>query len=630
MSTPKRWKELQSSLDNAKTERAKHEPAWREFWRQYTHRTDAGGASVPTRKVRTGLAFSTVEIMVAAGFVEDPKIFVKPRREAEIVGAKIVEAVLDYWWPKYNVQDQIMKADRDSKVFGHGWCKTIWRHATKTGRQITPPPQMVDDAVEQINSGIASGALDADMAPTRDQVERYYRQQMSQIAFDEPQVRRVSPWDIWVDPAVVDWDQRRWVDHRYWRRYEEVRSDKTYNQGRLDAEASAMESSDGITSISANTRTSMAMSDSLLRVEIHELWDLEDEKLYVCTPGVEKPLFYDDWPNAIGQPFTFFPCFDVPDAFYPEGVIERLGSKIWESDELIREQILSRRRQHQQYMIRKRHSNAHLKKVLESGQDGAVAEMEDSNEPLKEILFPIPMSPVNPELYRQEQMLEQRASKELGITEYERGYADQVRTATEVDTISRFGTARTAAMHNHLRDGMENIARHLIGLAQENMTTKDVVRLIGRKEYNAWLESTPDAFADGDEMVVPFGRRDISGEFDFKITPSSAQPDSEQLRRQQLMNFAQIALPLPFVNGPAVMKEVASQLGIMQPERFVLDPEQTAAKAMIQGGGGAAPQSGSPPALALPAVAGSGGTPPGAGENVAQNRAQAAKAGMQR
>lgn len=563
----KRWETLRTSLEIAKTERQKHEPAWDWYLQQYSKRDSAGASSLPTDEPDTRIAFATVNMMVASSSVTRPKMYVKPRRKEEVGNAKIVEAFLEQWWQKYRIQKQMVRADRDSKVFGHGWIKTTWNYQERQGRKVEPPPQLVDALMaEHDQVAEAMG-----MTLTREDVTNYLREKLTQIAVDEPVVQRLSVYDVWVDPQAPDYENLRHITHRYFRRPESVKADEMLARTRYEVEPSAVESNfSGL----LPHRSTLAKDGALARVEMWETWDLEEERLYIWSTGGDKLLYDGDWPYAIGHPFTFIPCYEVPEHFYPMGIMELISSKVWEMDEIRGEQLAALRRQRVKWLTKEKYLTDKMRRFLESGQDGMVHGVDDERIPLNEVFFRLDPPPLNPDLFRIGDNLKNDIYEETGVSEYARGHAQTVRSATEVDTINQWGTARVQQMVQNVQDGMVDVARKLVGLAQQNLTQEDVVRLVGQEEYAHYLQLSPKAFPSGKEIVVPFDRNDIAGEFDYQLEAGSANPENVQTRKMDVMSLAQVLISMPEANREEIIRQMVEAFGFVDVESWIIPMQQ--------------------------------------------------------
>lgn len=610
---------LRSSLSLAQVERSKHETPWDLFLMAYCGRPMDGRSTLPTDKPRTRAGFATVNLMVAAGSIKKPKMFVKPRRSAEVGNARIVEAFLDQWWNKYKVQMQIVRADRDSKVFGHGWLKTTWNYQERQGRKVEPPAELVDAMLA--DSDKLSEVMGTAAVPDRAAIVRFLREKLTQVAVDEPVVQRISPYDVWVDPQATEWEMCRWVCHRYFRRMESLQADNMLSRNRFQVQPTAMESSFGG---AVPHRTTLPRDGALARTEIWEMWDLEEERLYIWATGGEKKLYDGDWPYAIGQPFSFLPCYEMPEHFYPMGVMELISPKLAEMNTIRGEELATLRRQRVKWLTRLKYMDKKMRSFLESGQDMQVHAIDDERVELSGVLHRLDPPSINPDLFRMGDGLRGEIYEETGVSEYARGYAQTVRSATEVDTISQWSSARVQQMTDNSQGAMVDVARKLVGLAQQNLTRGDIVRLVGEKEYAKFLtqgeaQYNPKAFPDRKEVVIPFDRTDIAGEFDFSLEAGSGMPDNEQVRRQNVMQLAQILIAMPEANKEKILEQMVDAFGFPDPTSWILPPDE---RMMAQQGVGSPPAPGGPPGPGMATPAGLHAGRPGTGRGPTQGREQ--------
>jgi len=196
---------------------------------------------------------------------------------------------------------------------------------------------------------------------------------------------------------------------------------------------------------------------------------------------------------------------------------------------------------------------------LESNEDNIAIEVIDDNQPLGDVILPVPITPMSSDLYQYSQIIEADMDKVSGVNEYARGATPEVRrTATEAAMIQDASNARSADKLALIELSIGNIARKIVQLAQQYMTGEQAARIVGAEGAQFWFDFTSE---------------DIEGEFDFQVEGGSTQPQNDTFRRQQAVAMMNSLAPLigSVIDPQQIAKHVLQfGFGIKSPGKFMV------------------------------------------------------------
>jgi hypothetical protein len=267
-------------------------------------------------------------------------------------------------------------------------------------------------------------------------------------------------------------------------------------------------------------------------------------------------------PYHYGHPFYLIRNYDVPDRFYPMGDLEQTEGVQRELNATRSQMMNARKKDIRKYIYRKTAFSPKAIEALGSDKDNELVEVTDDNFDLDKVIIPLSQTPVNAELYRHSELVEKDLEKITGVSDYMRGAPPETtRTATEASIIQDAINARAADKLSNIETAVREVARRLVSLAQQYVSTDQVMHIVGNDGASYWVEWKPE---------------DIKGEFIFDVEAGSTQPKNETFRRQQavqMMNAFGPFLPTGFINIPEFLKYVL-QFGfdVKNPMKFISMP----------------------------------------------------------
>jgi hypothetical protein len=565
-----------------------YDATWRRLIDIYRGKTFSG-VRTGEDQIAVNVAFSTINVIAPSVAVNNPKISVNAAKEEFEDQAVITEAVVNYWWRHYEVKPEFRRAVNDFLILGHGWLKCGWRY----DEEEVPLSYEEQDGIRQdLNAQLDQYAMDnpdeAASLPSSQDVEDGLPESKWEATEDRPYVERVNPFDVYVDPEATDMTDIKWIAQRVVRPLEEVQVDKRYSQAkrkRLKADAA-------VNPKFGDDRVTRRTSDDVKRVTLWEFYDLQRNTMCVFPEdGDEFLVEPTSQPYPFGVPFVMVRNYDVPNHFYPIGDLEALEPLQRELNATRSAMVNHRKKYARKYLARSSALSGQARNALESDQDNQIAYIEDDNIPLGDVIQPLPISMIDPQMYNYSNTIEQDIDRVSGVNEYMRGALPEIRrTATEASIIQDAANARAADKLSIIEGSIRDVARLMVQLAQVYVTGDQVARVVGTNSQQMWVQ---------------FSREDIVGEFDFEVEAGSTQPNNDATKRQQAMQLLSVLAPYAqagVVDPRQLVTHVLQQgFGMKNPQKLLAAPQPMAPPGM-PGMPPAAPQQGDLPAPAQDAM----------------------------
>ena len=578
------------------------------------------------RQPRTHIAMikAIVDSVVASLATRAPKGVVTANQRMYHEAAMLVQLVTNWWWRMHGGNDAFRAATFDSSVCGHGWVKAAWNIDEETRPR---EPGEIDQEVQyRLEEAFDAVAYDASApAPNENSIRRQVQADAKAdphvLRFSEhPMLRRISPFDMFIDPEADDFTTAAWCAQRFWMPVSEVQTNEDY-----DETARMMVTGEGRYSFAQvgwegertgadDRRTSgngMEESGSAQRAMLWEYHDMRTGMWCVFADGADAFLIPPrESPFAhtpFRSPFEMLRRYDISEDLYPIGDVEPLLGPQQELDET-RSQLMMHRRQLAQKFVVKSETlgDDSNRKALKSNLPGEVLIARDSGR-LQDAIMALPTPQLPPDLYRTTDMILEDFERVSGITEMSRGIGNASRrTATEANLLSDASSSRTSQQLELHQEIAARILHRMVLLAQEFMSAEQFVPLVGEESAQDWVE---------------FSAEDIDGQFHFQVEYGSMQPRDDVTNQQKAVMVNQLLAPYVgvAVNPRRVVEWTLDMFGVENPEEFLMSMEQQQGYAeetrMLAEAGDTSTQPGGGPAAPTDQGRGPGG-PVGPNEGV--------------
>lgn len=507
-------------------------------------------------RIAINVTFATINVIAPSVSVNDPKLVVYAQKNEDGVKAVMIETVLNYWWRHYEFQPEMALAVKDYLVVGHGWLKVGWRYVEELKKVKAAMSAAEYDDDDEDDAPLVPQDASEKPANIPDDAETDASPEF-EVTQDRPFIERVSPHDVFVDPEAKTLSEAKWIAQRITKALNEVKQDKRYRlKGRQALKPDSQLRPDFRTEADqANP------SDDVQRVTVWEFYDMRLGTMCVFSDiGEELLLDPIPQPYAFGHPFVMLRNYEVPDFFYPMGDVEALEPLQMELDKT-RSQIMNHRKRYdRKWLFRPDAFDAAGISALQTDQDNMMVPVATTTDALQDILIPIPITSIDPQLYSYSAETMGDIDKVSGVSEYQQGQSPNIRhTATEASMIQDAANSRAADKLGQIERCMGLIARRVIQLAQQYMTEDQEARVAGKNGYPVW---------------VPFTREDVQAECDFEVEAGSTKPLNESQRRSQALQLLQTMTPYAASGTVNVQELIRYTLtygfGIKSPDRFMM------------------------------------------------------------
>lgn len=600
--TPKKMLAKVSAAVNWR-DKAKYDETWSTLIKMYGSLYEYPELTGYTDVIAPNMVFSTVNVIVPSIAINYPKITVTARKQESESRASIVEAAANYYWRHFDVHDEFRAMIKDFSIVGHGWLKTTWAFSEEK-RELAPDEwkQEVAQALTQRNLAEMEGkkrGIQGVTFPTDKEIVDSIPTTTLEVVEDHPMVERISPFDVFIDPAVTRLKDARWIAQRMYVPIEVARRNEAWDAAARKQIHAAVLKRDKVDVL----REGEDVFGEAEFAIVWEFYDLVEEKLCVFAEDCDKWLIAPvENEMPFEHPFVFVENYSVPEKLYPIGDVETIMPLQRELATTRTQMINDRKRFRRMYMYRPDDLGEDGVNALLSGDDNAMIEVE-GDRPFTDIIAPMGTQQLPPEFYNQSTMILDDINLVSGISEYQRGAVAEIRrTATEASMIQDASNARSADKLSIIERAIGEVARRVVQMAQKNLTTTQVAKITSDNGQVDW---------------IPFDAEDIEGEFDFEVEAGSTQPQNETFRRQsalQLMDTMAPFIQMGVVDPRKLAEHVLKNgFGVKNPEQFLaqqqpMAPQQPGMPAGVPPQGGMPPQ-GQPPTPMDPNAM-MGGQPP--------------------
>lgn len=475
------------------------------------------------KNLSLAIGFSTINVIYPSVSLSRPKVTVTASSPEKVDAAEIAENVVNYWWRHFEYQEEFRQAVKDYLIIGHGWVKTTYLLEEKE-RDLTDDEyqEQLGQALQQKYMALEQRPMDANLFPTDQEIAETIPTVKKVVTQDHPQVERVSPFDMLVNPdATRDFDLR-WIAQRIAVPKAEAKERKDWNakvRSQLVSSTTQLKQGDGHYDDQIDKDESYVI--------VYEHYDLTTG--YLCTFADHGDDFLKDpepIPFPFGHPFVLLKNYEVPEQFYPIGELEMIEPLIYEESMMRTRQLNDVGQYTRKYLTKKAWFDTKAIDSLKSTADGEVIMAEDdAPDDLRTVLIAAPTMDPNPTMYQMSPIVQDDITRISAVSEYQQGALPETRrTATEAGIIADASNARAAEKLAQIELTIAKIARRIIQLGQTMLREDQVVRI------------------GGEDPTKPvqwglFDRESIVGEFDFEVEAGSTQPRNETFRRQSALQM---------------------------------------------------------------------------------------------
>ena len=468
----------------------------------------------------------TIDTMYASSAISDPKYQCFGRGPDDQNAAVIATQLLNYYWRRYKFRDEFQLAAKDRLIIGHGWVKAVW------DRQTTMESVAVDDIMEAYET--TADRVGSDDPDLMDTVIEAAPNEIERLVAEYPLAPRVSPMDMYIDPAATHPANATWVAQRLWVPVAEVRANRSYNRrARYEVDGTQTLYDPSSATYGSNSERevaamrSRAQQGAAQRALLFEYHDLIEGTVATWAEGVdgwlakpEESVYVFD---AHRSPFEMIRGRELPGELYPLGEVEAVVSLQIELNEARTQQMRHRRKYARKFLVDENVLSEAMVESLTSTNVNEIVRVNAGNRPMSEIVQEMEGGTVPHELYAMSDIIMSDFQYVSGISGFARGIPDSTRrSATEAAALADVIDQRSAEVRTSIERAAVGLGERFLSMAQRFLTEKQVVRVandVDDVSVQEWLSFTP---------------AEIQGQFELTVEYQSMAPRDDLSRRNDL------------------------------------------------------------------------------------------------
>ena len=515
----------------------------------------------------SGFVVSTVETTVAAVCQPNPKITLTPTVPDQEDFSTAADRLVNSYWTRYNFGQQFLMGIHDAETKGQGCWKTLWKREIDN---VLLPEEQVEKLVQEAMNESAhlqdqkvllGGKRIQEMSDEEIEAksrDHYKQVKVDKVVVDRPMMKRVSPWLVFVDPKATCDEDLRWVCEGVWMSVESVQENQRFRKAarmeavptnrHLGAEQVGQDSS-------APVDKAKGATDDQRQVLVWEYWSVEDGVFAMWADGSDEYLLAPtEIPYLFGHPYRFARPNAPPDRWYGLSAGWRAAKAEIQANYTLTQRIAHANQYANKYVFDEKASKGEVtENALKSITPNETVPMDiQPGNTVDNTIKALRPAALPPETYSTEESMKEVWHRTTAMDQYTEGQTQNIRrTAEEASMLAQAGRDRFAWKTMMYEKVVGDIARNLVALAQQFLSSEEVVSEVGQDgSTEAWTTITPEDLQEGMR-------------FNYSVEMGSLAPaDSRSMRRDAIELF-QMLMPL------AVGGEGGA--GIVNPQRLVED-----------------------------------------------------------
>lgn len=485
------------------------------------------------------LVLPHINIIMASVVSREPQFLTVPYAGGEEAekSADVSQAVINYFWRRLRITDELRDATYDAIKLGSGFLKVGWTHLEQEFDidSMDRKERALDEFERQrIDAMLTDKEFDGDI----EAMSRSVPHSEMRVIKSEPFVEYVSPYDIFVPSNARRLIDARWVVHRLTLPVDEILSNPEFDVEEEDLvrDGTSLNIGDEYQAEwrrqAEDGKGIYSALEALDTATIWEFYDMRTRRLTVCQLESPEPLWEGELPwSHRYSPFVHIRNFKAAGHdFWGFGDIENIANIQSMFNEFLTEQMENARRSGQKYLISKDAVSEELIAALESTEADVVAPIETPNgQPLNEIIVPVARMALSNDIYAAKAELERYMQEVLGINDFQAGGVGANRmSATAAAVVEGVATLRAQDKIQSIEDSAAQVGNLILLLCQEYLDEPTAIRIAG-VEGAIWPEIT---------------KSDLYGEFLVSVEGGSMKSLNPATREQQGMRMLQMVLPV--------------------------------------------------------------------------------------
>lgn len=465
--------------------------------------------------------YNTIKTMIPTLYFKNPKIYVNATRPEYEANAAVVQELINYDWRTLYIKTEMKRTILRSLIGGLGWLETGYVFEVEEAK----PNEL---SLEGIEEAIA-GEIEEEETNKQEFTE-------FKILKDSPFAIARSMLDVVIDPFSNIIEERAWHAIREIKPIEMVKRDPRF-EGVKNLEANANFDNQLI----LNTFRDEYRKDTDLKfVELYHVTDRWDGQTFTIARGHKNRLRVFDTPDG----YDIIPLYlnEDPEQPQPISVVELMQDQQQEKNRM-RAYML-------EHIKRSLPRMAYDRTILANEQDVQRIVNSDMDEMIgvpgnpSQILQPINFPSLPADMFNVDSKLNEDMQIASGLTDFQRGQAIKVPSATEAQFIEASSRLRVDEGLDIVSDVAAQISENIIKLRQKFTTGEQTIPIVGEGLSQSWKTYTSD---------------EIQGEFEFVPEYGSTQKRDQDFLKSQVTQVTPIVQNL-VASGNAQLYELGRQV----------------------------------------------------------------------
>ena len=550
--------------------------------------------------------FADVKVMVPALSLRAPRVFCKPTQATTLMPdgrlAQLVPTVNAAGQPDLVPIPVIEAAQAKERLVNWRWRELRTKYQIRRA--------LIDALLAPFGMVKLGYTVETEKIDTSEEPELVEANEL--IKANAPFAVRWSPKDVRVDceARYPDLSDARFVAFGWTARVEDVKKNPRFKNTRnlrSNTQIKTDFGAEGSTPASHGRAGGMGMaSDFYERVQLWELWDKMRHKRIVLADDYESELEYVDWPHA----YENFPaetlCFtEHPDQLYGPPDLYQI---LYQQDGYNQTTALAVnhiRRFLRKYLVKLGTLDEKEKEKFELPIDGLMIDVNDADP--SSAVVPLKDANIPADWWTGRASLLADHDRISSISDFARGVAEKVDTATEAGIIQSNMSIRINDSRDVVEDFAARISRQLLAIDAQTFDPHTMIPVVG-----------PDGALALGKFITVESREQLQAETDVEVEIGSMQPQNVMRRKQDVLQLYAILRGDAMVNQFKLRAKLSNAFKDSVPdiEQLFYSPAefQRVMGNMQQLSGGQA--GGPPPGNGQPGPAPAPAAPPGAPQPV--------------
>lgn len=403
----------------------------------------------------------------------------------------------------------------------------------------------------------------------------------SEDMLDKVAIRAIPPWEIIVDQDASSWNTQRFCGHTYYLPLNEANDKYGYKKWIPTPKRDYFETE------RLKHTVQSELPNEYLYIQIIELYDFVNDKLYIWTPNLKDGLLqkdtiplrtYDEQPLAPISPLYYSRKPEKP--LCGISAVSRVYDQFYEKNILRTYWANAIRRDSRQYIYKEGAFDPEELAKITAGIDGAMIACDEPN--IGGLIMPIGVEPISGNFDRYLGQIESDINRGTILAPFSRGETTGV-TATEISALAQYSSSQLGK------------------LARERDIAIEQLATIYLRTVSLMAEEGEKTIIEVDEEPKVITVADLDAKFKIIALDQASTPISSEIAKQNLMNLLPVLtqlgidqekikeevirlfnLPKTFLE-PAPAPEAPPQAAPAQPQAAGPTPEQLQMMAMTGG-----------------------------------------------